>query len=137
MVTLPTDTLSLDAHLGGDGIIHLTPKGRISNRHLGQFSLWLDSVKVLIKERAESGVDPILVLADISEVTHYEQRPVTVLRELMDYDKQFPVRTAIVGGSKLAWILLDSLISILMRKNIRQFRTKDEAMLWLTLKLQK
>ena len=127
-----TDDLSLDAKLGQDGIIYIKVSGKVTNQHLEQFSHWTDSVKTLIGARALAGVDPILVLADISGVTHYERKPVTILRELLDYDKQFPVRTAMVGASKFASILIDSLIAILVRKNVRQFRTQSEAMLWLT-----
>lgn len=127
-----TDELSLDAKLGQDGIIYIKVSGKVTSQHLEQFSHWTDSVKTLIGARAAAGLDPILVLADISEVTHYERKPVTILRELLDYDKQFPVRTAVVGASKFASILIDSLTAILVRKNVRQFRTQSEAMLWLT-----
>ena len=127
-----TKQLSLDAHLGDDGIIYLKAVGKITNQHLEQFSHWTDSVKALISSRAAAGVDPILVLADIGGVVHYERKQVTILRELLDHDKQFPVRTAMVGASKYAGMLLEALIAILMRKNIRQFRTQSEAMLWLT-----
>ena len=131
------DQLALDARLGDDGIIHLTAAGKITNQHLEQFSHWTDSVKTLIAARAALGIDPILVLADIGGVTHYERKPVTILRELLEHDKQFPVRTAMVGASKYASILIDSLIAILMRKNIRQFRTKSEALLWLAAGVKK
>ncbi len=131
------DQLDLDAKLGNDGIIYIKASGKITNLHLEQFSHWADSVKSLIATRAAAGVDPILVLADIGGITHYERKPVTILRELLDHDKQFPVRTAMVGASKFASILIDSLIAILMRKNFRQFRTQDEAMLWLTAGIKK
>ena len=130
-MTLPSDELILDAHLGDDGIIYIKATGKITNVHLEQFSHWTDSIKALIRGQAEHGTDPILVFADIGGVVHYERKPVTILRELMDYDKQFPVRTAIVGASHLMGILFDSLIAILTRKKIRQFRTQGEALFWL------
>ena len=132
-----TDKLSLDAKLGEDGIIYIKASGKVTNQHLEQFSHWTDSVKSLIGERAAAGADPILVLADIGGVTHYERKPVTILRDLLDYDKQFPIRTAVVGASKFASILIDSLVAILMRKNVRQFRSQSEAMLWLTAGVKK
>lgn len=131
------DQLFLDAKLGDDGVIYIKASGKITNQHLEQFSHWTDSVKALIGERAAARVDPILVLADIGGITHYERKPVTILRELLDYDKQFPIRTAMVGASKFAGILIDSLIAILVRKNVRQFRTQTEAMLWLTAGVKK
>ncbi len=132
-----TDKLALDAKLGNDGIIYIKASGKVTNQHLEQFSHWTDSVKSLISERAAAGIDPILVLVDIGGVTHYERKPVTILRELLDYDKQFPIRTAMVGASKLAAILIDSLVAILVRKNVRQFRSQSEAMLWLTARVKK
>ena len=132
-----TDKLTLDAKLSNDGIIYIKASGKVTNQHLEQFSQWTDSVKSLIGERDAAGVDPILVLADISGVTHYERKPVTILRELLDYDKQFPIHTAVVGASKFASILIDSLVAILVRKNVRQFRSQSEAMLWLTAGVKK
>ena len=136
-MVIQTTPLVLGASLGEDGIIYLNADGKITNERLKQLSLWADKVKELIGTEAAKGKDPILVLADISGLLHYERKPITILRDLLAYDKQFPVRTAIVGGNMYVTILLESLFAILVRKNIRQFHAKSEALLWLSAGIKK
>lgn len=130
--SIETTQPTLDAHVSNEKIIILRLTGKFTNQYLEEFSHWSDTVKSLISERNIAGDNPILVIADLKGDTHFERKPITVVRELLNYDKQFPLRTAIISNDGNLSILLNSLISILMRKNIRQFRSESEAMFWLT-----
>lgn len=123
--------LVLTHRFGTDGIIYLTATGKISNDQLLKFSTWADEVKNLIRERAAQGDNPILVHTDISGVAHFERKPIAVLRELLSYDSQFPIRSAIVGGNRFAVLMLDSIISLLRRTGVRHFKNKESALNWL------
>lgn len=125
------DELVLAHHFGVDGIVYLSAAGKISNAQLLKYSSWADEVKALIHERALLGDNPILVLTDISGVTHFERKPIAVLREMLAYDSQFPLRSAVVGGNRFAVLVLDSIVSLLRRNDIRHFNDKDAAMKWL------
>ena len=127
----PDDELVLTYRLGVDGVIYLSASGKISNAQLLKYSSWADEVKALIHERAGAGDNPILVLSDISGVTHFERKPIAVLRELLSYDSQFLIRSAIVGGNRFAILVLDSIVSLLRRTDVRHFKDKDSAQKWL------
>lgn len=123
--------LILTHRYGVDGIIYLTISGKINNDQLLKYSAWADEVKNLIRERALLGDDPILVLSDISGVTHFERKPIAVMKELLSYDAQFPLRSAIVGGNRFAVLILDSIVSLLRRSDVRHFGDKESALTWL------
>ena len=125
------NTLSLEHHIGTDGVLYITVLGKISNDYLEQFSTWADEIKLTIKKRAEEGENPILVLTDIRGVVHFERKPIAVLRELLSYDTQFPIRSAVVGGNRFAVLIFDSIIGILHRTNVRHFKDKQSALAWL------
>jgi hypothetical protein len=123
--------LVLTHRFGIDGIVYLSAAGKISNDQLLKFSTWADEVKNILRERALLGDDPILVLSDISGVSHFERKPIAVLKDLLSYDGQFPIRSAIVGGNRFAVLVLDSIISLLRRSNVRHFGGKEAALAWL------
>ena len=126
-----TQELLLTHRYGIDGVIYLTISGKINNDQLLKYSTWADEVKNLIRERSLLGDNPILVLSDISGVTHFERKPIAVLKELLSYDAQFPIRSAIVGGNRYAVLILDSIVSLLRRSDVRHFGDKESALKWL------
>ena len=126
-----TQELLLAHRYGVDGIIYLTISGKINNDQLLKYSIWADEVKNMIRERSLLGDDPILVLSDISGVTHFERKPIVVLKELLSYDSQFHIRSAIVGGTRFAVLVLDSITSLLRRSDVRHFGDKKTALEWL------
>lgn len=134
--TTPIDELVLTHHFGEDGIIYLSATGKISNDHLLEFSTWTDEVKTLIRERAELGDNPILVMTDITLATHFERKPVAVLKDMLLYNSQFPIRSTIVGGNRFAVLMLDSIVSLLGLSALRHFRDKESAQKWLLTKRQ-
>ncbi len=126
-----TERLELTHRVGVDGVIYLSAKGRIDNDEIERFSRWADEVKALIAERAALGDDPILVLTDITEVSHFERQPIAVVKELLLHDKQYRIRSAFVGGTRFVTLVLDSIVSLLRRDNIRRFSAKEPALRWL------
>ena len=125
------DKLELEHRFGVDGVLYLFVRGRISNERLEEFSRFTDEVEKLVKERVESGVSPVLILTDITGVTHYERKPIAVLRELLSHNKQYPIRSAFVGGNRYATLLIDSIAALLHRSNIKRFTDKESALKWL------
>lgn len=130
-MTIPGEELVLTHHFGADKVLYLTAKGRITNIELSKYATWSQEVKAIVRERANAGDDPILVLSDISGVTHVERKPVAILRELLTHDKQFPIRSAIVGDNRFVMLILDSILSLLRRTNVRYFKDTKTALAWL------
>lgn len=114
-----------------DGVVLLTLSGRITNAHIEEIEGWVERVKSILKSTADAKVEPILVMCDVSGITHFETKPVTALRDLLTYDRQFPLLTAVVGPNSMIRMLLDALIALTHRTNIKQFPAKKEALEWL------
>lgn len=120
----------LEASIGTDDIIHITVGGNIMNEHLIAFTDWTEKVKRLIHELSERNPEHIFILSDVSGIAHFERKPIVQLRDLFEYDKQYPVKSAIVGATGFTRPLLDAVISLAGRTNIQQFETKEEALQW-------
>ena len=121
----------LEASVDADGIVLLTISGRITNAHMDAVLEWIEKVKLTLQTAADTKVEPILVVCDVSGVTHFETKPVAALRDLLSYDKKFPLVTAVVGPNNMIQMLVDALISLTRRTNIKQFPAKKEALDWL------
>lgn len=121
----------LEASVNPDGVVLLTLSGRITNAHLDEVVVWVEKVKVILQTEFEKKVDPILVMCDVSGISHFETKPVTALRDLLSHDKQYPLMTAIVGPNNMIKMLVEALISLTRRTNIKQFPSEKEALEWL------
>lgn len=121
----------LEASVNPDGVVLLTLSGRITNAHLDEVVAWVEKVKVILQTEFEKKVDPILVMCDVSGISHFETKPVTAMRDLLSHDKQFPLVTAIVGPNNMIKMLVEALISLTRRTNIKQFPSEKEALEWL------
>lgn len=121
----------LEIELGIDGVIYLVAGGRLTNEHVDEFTAWCERVKSMIDMQAKRGRSPVLIYADASRVICFETKPVKALRTLFDHDKQYSLKTAIVGAKPMTRMMVDAAISLSGRTNIKQFRTKDEALSWL------
>ncbi len=75
----------------------------------------------------------IFILSDVSGISHFERKPIMALRELLEFNKQYPVQSAIVGAKGFTRPLLDAVVSLTGRTNIRQFETREVALRWFKL----
>ncbi|KKU77509.1 MAG: hypothetical protein UY04_C0057G0004 [Parcubacteria group bacterium GW2011_GWA2_47_7] len=128
---IAADEIILDAHVGPDDVIYLTIAGKITNNHLSDFVVWTETVKTLVKEMSKKNSGQISMLTDVRNVLHFESKPVVPLRELLAFNKQYPINSAIVGAKDFTRTLLDALIILTLRNDIHQFSTIDEALAWL------
>ncbi len=125
------DNITLEVEVGADDVIYLTIGGKITNERFYAFVAWTEKVKKLVREMSVKHPGNVLILSDVSGVSHFESKPITPLRELLNYNKQYPAKSAVIGARDLTRVLLDTVISLTTRVNIRQFKTKEEALLWL------
>lgn len=126
-----SDELMLDASVGADDIIYLTVSGRITNAHADEFAKWAERVKMLIREMSKRQSTPVLICSDASGVRHFETKAVSLLRDLLDYDKQYNIKSAMFGAGTTTSMLLDAVIAWTRRTNLKQFAKKGEAIAWL------
>lgn len=125
------DHVILEAVIGAHDVIYLTVGGKITNERFYAFVAWTEKVKKLVREMSEKHHGNVLILSDVSGVSHFESKPIVPLRELLNYNKQYPAKSAVVGARDLTRVLLDTVISLTSRVNIKQFAIKEEALAWL------
>lgn len=120
------------AEMSSDGVISLVVGGRVTNDKLVQFNEWMVKVKKLIADASKiNGNRPVLVITDATGIVHFEHKPIVLLRELLDYDRQFNMKSAIVGTNPNLSALLRAVFEFTGRKNIRLFSGREEALRWL------
>lgn len=132
-----TEEIILDAHVGPDDVIYLTIAGKITNVHLSDFVVWTETVKKLVQEMSQKNSGHVLMLTDVSNVQHFESQPVTPLKELLTFNKQYTISSAIIGAKDFTRTLLDALLILTARKDIHQFPTKAEGLVWLKMERAK
>lgn len=125
------DNIVLEAVVGAHDVIYLTVAGKITNERFYAFVAWTEKVKKLVRDMSEKNPGNVLILSDVSGVSHFESKPIVPLRELLNYNKQYPAKSAVVGAKDLTRVLLDTVISLTSRVNIKQFPAKEEALAWL------
>ncbi len=124
------ENIKLTCNIGTDKVIYLTAAGKINNNNLAVFAAWAEQIKELITEVSKTE-DVVRVCTDVSGVEHFESKPIVPLRELFEYDKQYHIKSAIIGASFFMRNLMDAVVQFTGRTNIRQFETKEEALVWL------
>jgi hypothetical protein len=123
----------LDVAVGPDGIVHLVIAGKYGKDELFSVVAWTEKVKGVLREVSLCREGDILLLCDIVHLTYFERSMIAPLRELLVYDKQFHLRSAIVGASPIVAAMIKALVSISGRTNVRLFKTEKEARAWLAL----
>jgi hypothetical protein len=126
-----SEHLSLSSSIGPDSIIYVTLGGKITNDNLNVFEVWTSGLQSQIDTMAARKKFPILVYSDVSRVEHFERKPIRPLRELFAHDKQYEMKSAIVGASFFVAKLIDAIVEFTGRTNVRQFETKKDALAWL------
>ena len=120
----------LEASLGEDNVIYVTASGRFTNQHHEQFMDWVNHLQSLILTESATQ-STVRICADVSGVTHFETKIVRALRDMMNDNKKYGLKTAIVGANNMMQMLLDAIVALTGRTNIRQFPAQKEALDWL------
>lgn len=117
--------------IGPDGIIYLMLAGKIAGEDAERFIAWTEEVKDAIKSVHEKHPNRVLILSDVTALTHFEKKPIEALRTLLEYDKEYTTKSAIVGASPMVRMLVDAVVALSGRSNVKLFDTRDEALEWL------
>ncbi len=118
--------------IGEDGIIYLTLGGKLEGLNLVALEKWTKEVHEIVKDRYENTYTAVKVIIDVDGVAEYAPEAVTILTNLLMADKQFVHRSATFGGSEYILMAQDMLASLSGRTNFKSFKTKDEAIKWVS-----
>ncbi|MDO8492573.1 MAG: hypothetical protein Q7S34_02970 [bacterium] len=118
--------------VASDGVIYLSLAGKLDGLNLVALDKWTKEVHIVIKDRYENTYVPVKVVINISAVTDYAPEAVTLLTNLLIQDKLFVHRSATYGGSQYILMAQDMLSSLSGRSNFKSFKTKEEAVEWVS-----
>lgn len=123
--------LSLVAEIRQDGIVFLSIAGKFGHDELFSVIAWTEKVKRILREESAKNEGEILILCDLAGLRFFDRSMIAPLRELLAYDAQFRLRSAMSGCSPIVDAMIRALLSITKRTNVRLFANEKEALAWL------
>ncbi len=123
--------VSLVAEVRKDGIVYLSIAGKFGHDELFSVIAWTEKVKRILREESATHEGEILILCDLAGLRFFDRSMIAPLRELLAYDAQFRLRSAMSGCSPIVDAMIRALLSITRRTNVRLFPTEKEALAWL------
>ncbi len=117
----------------GKQLVHAVLGGTLGKEEITLIKAWADGLKDTIKSTAAGANGSVCVLIDIREMeTYNDPMIITVLTDLMKSDNSYVYRTATFGGTILHEMIEQVIRTMADRTNLKNFKTEDEAMQWLT-----
>ena len=129
--SIPDDVV-LTCVVGEDHIIYLKMGGRITKEYLSQFRDWGNEVRGAMVEASQMDPAKVRTLIDVSTLLRADIVTVKALYALMQFNKDYATKTAVYGASPLISSITHSAIVLTHRYSMRLFRTREEAMDWLS-----
>lgn len=114
------------------GIIRLAVGGRMTKDMKGDFAAWVREVERTVAERAAAHPGDVRILADVSQVEHFERELVDDMKGLFDFNKQYVTKSAVVGARRYLALLIDAVVMFTGRTNVKQFSSERDALVWLS-----
>lgn len=124
----------LSVRISGDNMIMIQLGGDGSSDNIAQLKRWAEDVKEAMRRVYNQTKGTVLTLIDISQIDQYDSESMQLVRDLMDWNKQYATRTATFGGGFFEVMAQDALALMTKRDNIKAFRTKEQALGWLKTK---
>ena len=111
-------------------ILHLK-LGDLTSKELADLRTWTDKVRRMIVTLYNKTGKEVLTLVDITDIKKYDAEAYSILTELMQDNKQYTLKTATFGGDNYIIAAQDILLALSGRTNMKNFKTKEEAINWL------
>ena len=115
-----------------DNIIHLR-LGDITSDKLDDLRNWADKVKKTVLDAYNRTGEKIRAIVDIADLKKYDSKAFLILADLMKVNERYISKTATFGGDEYIFTAQDALLALSGRTNFKAFKTKEEALDWLTL----
>ena len=113
-----------------NGILNLK-LGDLTSRDFTILRIWTDKVRRTIITLYNKTDKKIRTLVDITDIKKYDAEAYSILTELMQNNKQYTLKTATFGGNDYIIAAQDILLALSGRTNMKNFKTKEEAINWL------
>ncbi len=121
----------LNVSVGAKEIVHIEIGGTLTAPNLSKLTEWTTKVQETIQDLFHKNNKKVLCLVDISSVEKYDPEVITRLAQLTKENEPYVKKTATFGGGSYLVMAEDVIIALSGRKNLKAFKTKDEALDWL------
>jgi len=125
------DDVVLDVLVAPDGVVRMVVGGNVTNDHMREFGEWAEQVKRVIRDRSVEIGANVLTFIDVSTLEQFDIETTKIVHDLMVFDRDYVAKTAIFGANYVASLMLEAIIMITKRQNVKLFSDKDAAILWL------
>ena len=115
-----------------NNILHLKLGNVDSPDKLNHLRNWAQEVKKIVVDVYKKTGKQILAIIDITELEEYDSEAFLILTDIMKANESFVLKTASFGGNPDILLAQDTLLALSGRKSFRAFKTKEEALAWLT-----
>ena len=129
--TFEGENMKLTCMIGQDNIIYATAAGKMTDANLEVFLAWTADMKALMHEVSLKQKGIILTYSEVSAVEFFGRKAIVALRDLLEEDKQYHMKSAVVGAPFFLEKLIDAVVEFTGRTNMRQFSSKEKAIEWL------
>ena len=115
-----------------NNILHLKLGNVDSPEKLNHLRKWSQEVKKTVVDVYKKTGKKILSIIDITELKKYDPEAFLILTDVMKANQSFVLKTASFGANPGILLAQDVLLAMSGRKNFKMFKTKEEALAWLT-----
>lgn len=122
----------LDVSVDADDIIHLTVGGDVTDDHMGEFNAWIERVKKTVVEVAAKNPGNVRFLIDVTQLEQFDIQTTKAVHDLMIFNRPYVKKTAVYGANYLASVMLEAVIALTKRRNMKLFPTRTDAEAWLS-----
>jgi len=126
-----TDDVELQVSINSDGMVHMLVGGNVTDDHMREFSEWADRAKEAIKSQHDQTGARVLTLIDVSRLEQFDIQTTKIVHDLLVFDRDYVAKTAVFGANYVASLMLEAIIAITKRQNVKLFPQKEAAVSWL------
>lgn len=113
-----------------NNIIHLK-LGDLISKDFTVLRIWTNKVKRTVITLYNKTDKKVRTLVDITDIKKYDAEAYLILSKLMQDNEQYTSKTATFGGDEYIIAAQDILLALSGRNNLKNFKTKEEAINWL------
>jgi hypothetical protein len=125
------DDVSLNVTVDASGVVHMFVGGNVTDDHIREFSEWADHAKEVIKGQYTQTGALVFTLIDVSRLEQFDIQTTKIVHDLLVFDRDYVARTGIFGANYVASLMLEAIIAITKRENVKLFPKKEAAVEWL------
>jgi hypothetical protein len=103
----------------------------LTAKEFADLRTWADKVRRMIIALYNKTGEKVRTLVDITDIKKYDSGAYLILAELMRDNERYTLKTATFGGDDYIISAQDILLALSGRTNLRNFKTKEEAINWL------